>query len=104
MNKNLKIAIICLLLCVVIGVFPLLYIKNSEFGGADGKAEEAITKIDEDYEAWYSPIIEPPGGETESLLFCLQAGLGAGVFGYGMGYLVARKKYRGDMKGNDTDR
>ncbi len=93
MSKNLKIAIVCLVLCVIIAVIPLTTIKDSEFGGADGAAEEAITKIDEDYEAWYEPILEPPGGETESLLFCLQAALGAGVFGYGLGYLVARKKY-----------
>lgn len=93
MNKNLKTALICLGLCVVIAIIPLSTIKDSEFGGADGAAEEAITEIDKDYEAWYSPILEPPGGETESLLFCLQAALGAGVFAYGLGYLVARKKY-----------
>lgn len=93
MNKNLKVSLICILLCIIIGVVPLLIIKDSEFGGADGAAEEAITNIDKDYEAWYSPIFEPPGGETESLLFCLQAAFGAGIFGYGFGYLVARKKF-----------
>ena len=39
------------------------------------------------------PILEPPGGETESLLFCLQAGLGAGVFGYLLGVLRERAKH-----------
>ena len=34
------------------------------------------------------------GGETETLLFCLQTALGAVVIGFGFGYLVARKKYR----------
>lgn len=103
MSRNAKTIIICLLLCAVIAVAPLMLIKNSEFGGADGKAEEAITEMDKDYEPWFSSLIEPPGGETESLLFCLQAALGAGVFGYGMGYLVARKKYKGDDR-NDDDR
>lgn len=94
MSKNAKTIVICLLVSIIIGVFPLLYIKDSEFGGADGAAEEAISKVNEDYEAWYEPIIELPGGETESLLFSLQAALGSGVFAYGMGYMVARKKFK----------
>lgn len=88
-----KIIVICLVLAVIISVVPLLLVKDSEFGGADGAAEEAITEINEDYEPWFDPIIEPPGGETESLLFSLQAGLGAGIVGFGLGYLVSRKKY-----------
>ena len=103
MNKNLRTAVICIVLCILIGIVPLMFIKDSEFGGADGQAEEAISQIDEDYEPWFESLIEPPGGETESLLFCLQAALGAGVFGFGMGYLVSRKKYmRKDT--DDTDR
>ncbi|MCQ4636384.1 energy-coupling factor ABC transporter substrate-binding protein [Anaerovorax odorimutans] len=93
MTKNMKIVIICLVLAALIAVVPLLFIHDSEFGGADGAAEEAIAAIDPDYEAWADPLIEPPGGETESLLFCLQAALGGGVFGFGMGYLICRKKY-----------
>ena len=100
MNKNLRTVLICLLLCVIIAIIPLTTIKDSEFGGADGAAEEAITEIDKDYEAWYSPILGPPGGETESLLFCLQAALGSGVFFYGLGYLVTRKKYNGGKQDN----
>ena len=97
MTKSVKITIALLLLaCVIIAAFPLLSVKNSEFGGADGAAEEAILAIDPDYEPWAESILEPPGGETESLLFCLQAGLGAGVLGFGFGWLAARKKYRND--------
>ena len=94
MTRNVKITIILLLLIVAIAVTPLLLIKDSEFGGADGEAEGAIATINPDYEPWFESIIEPPGGETESLLFCLQAGIGAGIFGFGFGYLVARKKYQ----------
>ena len=83
-------------LCAVILIFPLMTIQDSEFGGADGAAEEVIAAVDPDYEAWADPILEPPGGETESLLFCLQTALGAIVIGYGFGYLVARKKYRAE--------
>ena len=39
---------------------------------------------------------EETGGETESLLFCLQAALGSGVLCFGFGYLAARKKYKKD--------
>lgn len=88
-----KIVLILLALIVIIAAVPLLLIQNSEFGGADGAAEEAIASINPDYEPWAESLIEPPGGETESLLFCIQAGLGAGVLGFGFGYLVARKKY-----------
>ncbi|HYE68750.1 MAG TPA: energy-coupling factor ABC transporter substrate-binding protein [Anaerovoracaceae bacterium] len=94
MTKNVKITIILLLLIVAIAVTPLLLNKDSEFGGADGEAKDAIAKINPDYEPWFESIIELPGGETESLLFCLQAGIGAGIFGFGFGFLVARKKYQ----------
>lgn len=92
MSSKGKTVIILLLLCVLIAVVPLAFIKDSEFGGADGAAEDVITEIDPTYEAWASPILEPPGGETESLLFCLQAALGAGIFGYGFGMLRERSK------------
>lgn len=94
MSKNKVITILVLLLvCVVIAVFPLMTITDSEFGGADGQAEEAIAEVNPDYQPWAESPLEVPGGETESLLFCLQAAIGAIVIGYGFGYLVARKKF-----------
>ena len=97
MKKTTWITILILvLLCAVILIFPLMTIRDSGFGGADGAAEEAIAQIDPDYEPWAESLIELPGGETESLLFCLQAALGALVIGFGFGYLVARKKYRAE--------
>lgn len=92
-KKKITTILILVILCVAILVFPLMTIQDSEFGGADGAAEEAIGVVDPDYEPWAESIIELPGGETESLLFCLQTALGAIVIGYGFGYLVARKKY-----------
>lgn len=92
MKNSSKITLL-LLACVVIAVFPLLTIKDSEFGGADGEAEGIIMEVNPDYEPWAESIIEPPGGETESLLFALQAALGAGVIGLGFGYLLGRKKF-----------
>lgn len=92
MKNKSKTVIALILLCVVIAVIPLLLIKDSEFGGADGAAEDAILQINADYEPWTEPMIEPPGGETESLLFCLQAALGAGIIGFGFGTLKERSK------------
>lgn len=94
MNKKTVFQIIGLLLiCGALVIFPLLTVQNSEFGGADGQAEEVVSEINPEYEPWFENIIELPGGETETLLFCLQTGLGVGVLAYGFGYWVARKKY-----------
>ena len=92
-RKTVLTILVLLLLCVGIAVYPLLINEDSDFGGADGAAEEAVLAIDPDYEPWAESLIELPGGETESLLFCLQAALGAAVIGFGFGYLAARKKY-----------
>ena len=79
-KKNIILIIVILL----IGVAPLLFIK-SEFGGSDGEGEEMIKTIKPDYEPWAKSLIELPGSETESLLFALQAAIGAGVVGYVLG-------------------
>lgn len=93
MKNRGKLVLILIALCVIIAVIPLVIIRDSEFGGADGAAEEIITEIRPEYEPWAQSLIAPPGGETESLLFCLQAGIGCIILGYGFGYLIARKKY-----------
>ena len=92
-KKTVSLIVVLLLLCVAIAAVPLMTIHDSEFGGADGQAEKVISTIAPDYEPWAESLIEPPGGETESLLFCLQAAFGALIIGYGFGYLVARKNY-----------
>ena len=82
---------------ILLAVVPLVTVKDSEFGGADGQAEEAIAEVKPDYEPWFNPLIELPGGETESLLFALQAALGAGTIGYAIGL------YRGRWEGKYKD-
>ncbi len=96
MSKKSKIIIFCLVLSVIIAVVPLTMIHNSEFGGADDAAEGVIEVANPNYKVWAHPILEPPGPETESLLFCLQAAAGSGAFFFFMGYLVARKKFGAD--------
>ena len=86
-KKNLILSIIE----IVLAVLPLITLKNAEFAGADGLAETAITEINPDYEPWFSSLYEPASGEIESLLFAVQAALGAGVAGFILGRITAKK-------------
>jgi cobalt/nickel transport protein len=88
MKKN----IILLLIVMILGVVPLFIQKGAEFSGADGQAEEAIGKIAPDYKPWFQTFWEPPSGEIESLLFALQAAIGAGFIGYFIGYMRGKNK------------
>jgi cobalt/nickel transport protein len=75
-----------ILIAIMLALFitPLILSPNAEYGGADSAAEEAIS--DQGYEPWFTPIWEPPSGEIESLLFALQAAIGAIIIGYFVGY------------------
>jgi cobalt/nickel transport protein len=68
---------------IVLGVVPLWLHPESAFGGADTAAQEALTG--RGIEPWFEPLMAPPGTETESLLFALQAAVGAGIIGYYFG-------------------
>lgn len=74
------------------------------FGGADGKAQQAIGQIAPDYKPWFAPLMEPASNEIASLLFALQAAIGAGVIGYWLGASVTREKLRKDAEGPLTSR
>lgn len=92
-TKNLgKQNLILLLLVVALAIVPILTLKDAEFGGADGAAEGLITEINANYQPWAQSFWEPPSGEIESLLFALQAALGAGFIGYYLGYSKGRKR------------
>lgn len=86
-KKNL----ILIIIVILISVIPLLTLKNAEFAGADGLAETAVTEIAPNYKPWFSSIYEPASGEIESLLFALQAAIGAGVMGFILGRITAKK-------------
>ena len=90
-QKNL----ILILLVAVIAAVPLWLLPDAEFGGADGQAEEAITELNPDYEPWFSPILEPASGEVESMLFALQAAIGAGVVGFVLGRITKKPDQKG---------
>ena len=92
-NKTvLNIVLICF--AVIIAVMPLVIIKGSEFGGADGKAEDIVKEASPDYAPWIESFWAPPGGETESLLFAVQAAVGSGVVCLVIGYYKGRKDGR----------
>lgn len=79
------------LVLLVIGMIalPLAFIKG-EYGGTDDAAKQAIDTVNPDYKPWFHSIMAPPSSEVESLLFALQAGIGAGVIGYVIGYYKGR--------------
>ncbi|MRD73670.1 energy-coupling factor ABC transporter substrate-binding protein [Rhodocyclus tenuis] len=67
--------------------------KTAElFTGADDKARDLIGTIDPHYQPWFAPLLEPASNEISSLLFALQAALGAGFIGYYLGVSVTREK------------
>jgi len=78
--------LVLLVSVVILAVAPLFILKNAEFSGADDKAEKLISELNSGYQPWLHPFWEPPSGEIESLLFALQAALGAGFIGYYIGY------------------
>lgn len=63
------------------------------FRGTDDKAKDVISTIAPGYRPWFKPLMQPPG-ETGSLLFALQAALGAGFIGYFLGVSTTRAKIR----------
>jgi len=62
------------------------------FAGTDGQATEEITRLKPEYEPWVQPLWQPPGAQVESLLFSVQAALGAGLLGYLLGVMRQRSK------------
>jgi len=58
---------------------------KGEFKGADDLGTEAILESRPDYKPWFEPLWKPPSEEVETMLFALQAALGAGVLGYVIG-------------------
>ncbi len=82
---------------LILTAFVLIAVANAEsWAGADEKAEEAIKQISPDYEPWFSPIWEPPSGEIESLLFSLQAAIGA----FAVGYVVGKNRASRNAQNN----
>ncbi|GLB30534.1 cobalt ABC transporter substrate-binding protein CbiN [Lacrimispora amygdalina] len=98
-KKKQTIAVLLVLVCLI-AVIPLFAVKGAEFGGSDDAGSQMITEIrGTEYEPWFTPVMEAAlggelPGEIESLLFCLQTGIGVGIIAFFMGRLVERKKWQ----------
>ncbi len=100
-KKNKMIVAALLIACVFIAVIPFLTLKDAEFGGSDDAGSVMVEEIHGEYEPWFTPILEDflgkeIPGEIESLLFCVQTGIGVGVIAFIMGRFVERKKWQND--------
>ena len=91
-KKKLLTNLILITIVILFAIVPLYLSKGAEFAGADEEAEAAIMELNPDYQPWFTSIWEPPSGEIETLLFSLQAALGAGVVGFGIGYLKGKSQ------------
>lgn len=93
MKLWLKNTILAVILIVIIAI-PLIFTDGHEFGGSDGAASEAVSETDPGYEPWIESVWEPPSGEIESLLFCVQAAIGAGAAGFVLGRITKKNEDR----------
>ena len=105
MNGNRKTVLVLLFLVVFLIVFPVVFKKGAEFGGSDDAGSVMVDEIAGSYEPWFTPVVETMlggelPGELESLLFCIQTGIGVGIIAFFMGRMVERKKWI--EKGEDT--
>ena len=95
-NKKLISGLLMIVLLLIVG--PFLVLKGAEFGGSDDAGSVMVEEIAGEYEPWFTPVLETLidgelPGEIESLLFCVQTGIGVGILAFCMGRLVERKKW-----------
>lgn len=92
MNKTIwKKNVFLIILVLAIAIIPLVFVKG-EYGGSDDQATDVITEQDPNYTPWFESLYEPPSAEIESLLFCVQTAIGAGLAGFIFGRLTAKPK------------
>ena len=91
MSRNTKTVLALLAAVLVLAVVPFFLAPGAEFGGSDDAGSRMVEEIQgEAYEPWFTPVLETLlggelPGEIESLLFCIQTGVGVGVLAYGFG-------------------
>ena len=98
MTKNTKTVILLLVIAALIAVIPVAALRDAEFGGSDDAGSVMVEEIQGEYEPWFTPVLETAlggelPGEIESLIFCIQTGIGVGVIAFFMGRFVERKKW-----------
>ena len=98
MKRDATLVILLLVLAAVIIVVPLFALNGAEFGGSDDAGSVKVEELQGEYEPWFTPVFETAlngeiPGEVESLLFCVQTGIGVGIIAFLMGRFVERKKH-----------
>ncbi|WP_033336900.1 energy-coupling factor ABC transporter substrate-binding protein [Thioalkalivibrio thiocyanodenitrificans] len=87
---------ILLLAAALIVAAPLLLSLPGDYEGADDMAQAAIEETG--YEPWFEPLWSPPSDEVESMFFALQAAGGAGLLGFVLGRVTARRGRKPDER------
>jgi cobalt/nickel transport protein len=84
---------VCHHLLRAVSVVTLLTVASAVLAagpaGTDEQAVGMVKVLAPDYRPWFSPLLEPPPGGAETLLFALQAACGLGVIGY---YLIVKRR------------
>lgn len=95
-NSSFALYLIGVVVIVALFILPFVLASEGEFAGADEAGSEAVASIAPDYDpTWIQNIWEPPSGETESMLFALQAAAGGVLIGYFFGYKRGQKRVIG---------
>lgn len=97
-SKDKKIIAGMLIVIFFMILVPLFALKDAEFGGSDDAGSQVVEEIQGEYEPWFTPVLETLlgkelPGEVESLMFCLQTGIGVGIIAFILGRFVERKKW-----------
>lgn len=98
MSKNTKTVLILLVIVLLLAFVPLFVLKDAEFGGSDDAGSVMVEEVHGEYEPWFTPVLENLIGgeiprEVESLMFCIQTGIGVGIIAFILGRFVERKKW-----------
>ena len=103
------LVIVLLVIAILIAVIPFLALKGAEFGGSDDAGSQMVAEIQgSEYTPWFEPILEQYlggeiPGEIESLIFCLQTGIGVGIVAFLMGRFYERSKWRKEEEVANSD-
>lgn len=98
-KSNKGLVCVLILASILLVMVPFLALRGAEFGGSDDAGSQMVNEVTgTEYEPWFTPVLEnliggEIPGEIESLIFCVQTGIGVGILAFCFGYLVARKKY-----------
>lgn len=96
--KKRTIVILMIIVVFLMAFIPLIALKDASFGGSDDAGSTVVEEVDSGFEPIAAPVFElllggEIPGEVESLLFCIQTGIGVGIIAFCLGRLVERKKW-----------